>query len=228
MSEPLVCAVMLTRDRPEMAARAVRCFRAQTYTHKRLLIWDSSPEPECFHEEDDAEIFEVPANPQQMTIGALRNAALSFWTEFPVIIHWDDDDISYPNRIAEQVALLQSSGKSCVGYNEMLFWHTVRREAWLYHNADPRFCVGTSLCYWRKVWERRPFPELAGTGRGEDTEWLHGVDSLGVSFPGEPRMIATIHPGNAKFYDPSLKDGSHNWSRVPAWDDYARSVVEEA
>ncbi len=31
MNEPTVCAMMLTADRPELAKRAVECFRAQTY-----------------------------------------------------------------------------------------------------------------------------------------------------------------------------------------------------
>ena len=39
-----------------------------------------------------------------------------------ILVHLDDDDYSHPNRIAEQVVLLQSSGADCVGYREMLFW----------------------------------------------------------------------------------------------------------
>jgi hypothetical protein len=45
MSEPTVCCIMLTKDRPALAARAVRCFRQQTYERKRLLIVNSEPHP---------------------------------------------------------------------------------------------------------------------------------------------------------------------------------------
>ena len=240
MPEPLVCCVMLTRDRPAMAARAVRCFREQTYANKRLLIWDSSPELICFHEEDDAQIFEVPAPcHQMMSIGALRNAAASFWTEFPIIIHWDDDDISHPNRIAEQVSLLQASGAECVGYSEMLFARVEtcaihnadgdergefqNVEAWLY-TAPPGSAPGTSLCYWRSTWERRAFPDV---NVGEDHEWLKRIELARASGFGSavqpadhtPRLIATIHGGNTSSrVDPA----SPNWRRVPELDSYCR------
>lgn len=39
--DPTVCAILLTCDRPELAAKAVECFRKQTYGNKTLLIWDS-------------------------------------------------------------------------------------------------------------------------------------------------------------------------------------------
>ena len=43
-------------------------------------------------------------------------------TTHDILIHWDDDDYSHPNRIAEQVALLKSSGADVVGFSEMLSW----------------------------------------------------------------------------------------------------------
>ena len=210
MTEPLVCAVMLTCDRPEMAARAVRSFRAQTYERKTLLVWNTgeSDEIECgcgptgFHV--------VDANLGQ-SIGMLRNSAIGFPTGYDkpdIIAHFDDDDYSHPDRIAEQVALLQSSGADAVGYREMLFWretsveqprptypsgeHKGERvwrdhdEAWLYsHNQPnkPNHVLGTSLCYWRKTWERKPFPDAPkGPGAsGEDWLWQQGLNVKAAS-----------------------------------------------
>lgn len=128
---------MLTRDRPELAKRAVECFRAQTYLNKRLLIWNTG---------DDASIqlnslseFQVFAAIRNQSIGTMRNFATEYagsllstvqpglLSEYAdIIVHWDDDDWSHPNRIAEQVALLQASGADVVGYNEMLFWREAR------------------------------------------------------------------------------------------------------
>ena len=203
MAEPLVCAVMLTRDRPEMAARAVRCFRDQTYANKWLLVWNSgdSDEIECGCNRD---CFHAKVSPSR-SIGDLRNHTIAFKSPYrppaDIVIHWDDDDISHPNRIAEQIALLQSSGAECVGYSEMLFWGpdlcnpsqivTCRcgyryprsgspcpkchvyydGESWLY-TAPSGTAPGASLCYWRSTWERRPFPDVRV---GEDAEWLKGV-----------------------------------------------------
>ena len=220
INNPTVCAVMLTRDRPEMAARAIRAFRAQTYQNKSLLLVNSGkrlPFPE----------FPVHVNTMPASIGVLRNRANEFAKSAAVIIHWDDDDWSYPNRITEQVALLRLSGKECVGYREVLFWK--EGEAFLYTNHNPRYCLGTSLCYWRSVWEKRPFPDLPKHkgGTAEDTEWLHGVDSLAASYDCyAPPMIATIHGANSSDY--SFIHSSPSWRRAPEWDETVRSRMDQA
>ena len=128
---PTVCAVMLTADRPELAKRAVECFRRQTYPNKTLLIYDTGTDDAEDCPADYPLIIWIPEEARRRTIGELRNAANSHiegvevhlesgttkdcgavgiihWAD--IIIHWDDDDYSHPNRIAEQVALLQSSG----------------------------------------------------------------------------------------------------------------------
>jgi hypothetical protein len=184
-----------------------------------------------------------------------------------IILHWDSDDWSHPNRIAEQVALLESSGKQCVGYRDMLFWRLcpgcwtgnswlplcpkccphckgLGGEAWLYANRQPTYCLGTSLCYWRSVWEAKPFPDLPkGKGStGEDTQWLQGLDSLGVSSVAsqdvagapawqtqveakdQPRMIASVHGANTMPYDARLF-ASPEFRRTPEWDELCRATM---
>lgn len=255
--EPLVCAVMLTKDRPDMAKRAVECFRGQTYQNRILLVFDSGEEAVRLGPLNE---FHVVASPvcRTMPIGTLRNMANAQGASWAsplrrpeILIHFDDDDVSHPNRIAEQVALLQASGKQAVGYRDMLFWRDERgarfagcappyhpAETWLYSNNDPRYCTGTSLCYWRSAWEKRPFQDIS---RGEDKAWLREVDSLGVSSfdarhentgsyeawcnkrDGQPRMIASIHSGNHVVYEP--EQSPHNWKRVPEWDAHARKVM---
>ena len=247
MENPRVVAIILKNGRDEMAARAVRSFNAQTYPNKKLLIWDTgAPTVEFEHESELVHHVQVETDPNS-TIGQLRNEALGSWTEYDIACHFDSDDLSHPNRIAEQVALLQSSGAECVGYKNMLFWrdywnqrlerdelakctcgldsfagisfarmdvvckkHDVgvrlhQPQAWLY-TGGPHFpALGTSLCYWRKTWERVPFPERMNEreqnpkGIGEDRNVVCGKwsvfrfllmiqDSIY-----EPRMIASIH-----------------------------------
>ncbi len=259
MNQPTVCAVMLTADRPELARRAVECFRQQTYDPSRrmLLIYDSGEEPFRESSPSDAEnelhlepspwngqdTFESPL--RRATIGELRNEAI---TETPasIIIHWDDDDYSHPARIAEQVALLQSSGADVVGYREMLFWREGANEsvaygrepelrsgeAWLYSNSNPTYALGTSLCYWRKTWEQKPF---AATSVGEDLQFITGLKCVGVSSRGgadyfrDRMMIARIHAGNSSTaYQPEKMARASEWKRVPEWDAHCRSIMEEA
>jgi len=255
---------MLTADRPELTRRAVACFEAQSFAGaKRLVILDTSQQPGGFARfRGHFQVCQIGG--ARRTIGELRNEANGMSRE-DILIHWDSDDYSHPNRIAEQVALLQSSGADAVGYNEMLFWRQhsfssdpprpgtlIPGEAWLYSNPRPDYALGTSLCYWRKTWERRPFAALPlpGGRAGEDQDWLDGIASgrgPGVklwsasSFPidddppmhinDQPRMIARVHPGNTSTaYDPPLMRASEmqgsGWRRVPEWDSYCRGLME--
>lgn len=250
MSAPItVLAVMLVDGRPAMVQRAIRCFQAQTHKLKRLLIYDSGAEPVTVMQGDGIYYDEVP---DSVTIGMLRNRANGYAVpeclDCQIIMHWDSDDWSHPQRMTEQVELLEASGKRAVGYRNMLFWD--QREcgrAWLYSNNDPRYCLGTSLCYWRSAWEARPFadePKRRG-GPGEDVLWLSEVASLGVpSFPGPidslwewttpydcrlpeyvaPRMFASIHAGNTQAYD-LVVGQSPSWRRMPECDQHCREVM---
>jgi cellulose synthase/poly-beta-1,6-N-acetylglucosamine synthase-like glycosyltransferase len=240
MSAPTVACVMLANGRPEMVARALKSYRAQTYPDRVLIQYD---------------------NDGQQSIGALRNDANSR-TKCDIICHFDSDDWSHPNRIAEQVALLQSSGAECVGYHEMLFWRSVDEkikaqyaevlkrfpsdapipkhlqlrgdEAWLYRAAIPNYAIGTSMCYWRETWERHPFPDRSEGC--DDLDWFNrGVkicsestivagslhcDECQAGYP--PRMIASIHGGNTCA---KIDARQREWTRVPEWDGYCREAM---
>ena len=230
LSEPFTVCVLLTRDRPKMSERALRCFRAQSYKRKHLLIYDTgdyrwyADRPE--EEKPLSESHCFIRGEQARSVGWLRNAAAEIVPEDSVIVHLDSDDWSSPSRLTEQVALLQSSGAECVGYNEMLFWDTriANGEAWRYRLPIPTYACGTSLCYWRKTWERVKFPDLV---RGEDTFWLDRVKCLGVSgiVDSEPRLIATLHGGNT---GSQIVPGTMEWNRAPEYDDKVRGIMERA
>lgn len=238
MAAPLVVAVMLTRDRPAMAARAIESFRRQTYGNKTLLVYNNGNS----HRIDcgcSAEEFHVKiSGTHALSIGILRNAANAFRNRYhpsggDIIVHWDDDDWSYPNRIADQVALLAASGADAVGFREMLFWRTPQNEAWLFTGATPDYALGTSLCYWRKTWQRRPF---LNENQGVEEKWCADlkVTSMSANFECqgleiEPRMIAAIHGGNTSTgYDLErhVAMGSQQWRRVPEWDEYCRERMK--
>jgi hypothetical protein len=185
--------------------------------------------------------------------------------QFDIVAHFDSDDISHSERLSEQVALLQSSGADVVGFNEMLFWRepvhavdfpaqtpggcdigvrNVPGEAWLYQNPNPRYALGTSLAYWRHVWERKPFES---TSQGEDERFLRGLkvvstsamDHMGAVRVGENppadcfdiRMIARIHAGNTSTaYSPRKMEAEARkpnamWQRVPAWDAFCAETM---
>lgn len=187
-----------------------------------------------------------------------------------ILIHLDSDDRNHSRRFEEQVALLQSSGADAVGFNELLFWrkcvyctggktfgpsnlidkpeetecwscHGSAGDAWLYSNVDQRYPPGSSLCFWRHVWERKPF---AATSAGEDLKFCTGLNVVSVSSlsfdrpvkdqPGaDPMMMCRIHPGNTSTaYKPSSMEAEARkrngmWKRVPAWDQYCQEQFNE-
>lgn len=256
VSEPLVAAIMLTKDRPVMARRAVECFRAQTYERKRMVIVNSGEDQVSL---EDQMIWEpVFTGIDRMSIGFLRNHANKFASAHygpsdmrpDVFVHWDDDDWSHSNRIAEQVALLQSSGADCVGYRSLLCWREKEcafcadpegvagahcscgdGQAWRYSHPSPSYALGASLCYWRKTWEQRPFQDIS---KGEDSKFIEGLRMVTDHGEGErngdislvePSMIIGMHGGNTcNTTDPAAEAarGSDQWARVPEWDAYCR------
>jgi hypothetical protein len=228
-SEPSVCCLALYADRPQFAKRLVESFWAQTYPNARLLVYDTGKEP--FPPElglnDSIDLHrEYTGLPR--TVGQLRNNALSL-VDADIVCHWDSDDWSHPNRIAEQVALLQSGKWDAVGYREMLFWDsrvvtglslttgpthapkievTSAGQAWLYSNKNPAYIQCGSLCYWRETWQKKAFPDVM---MGEGPAWCAGFKTLGVTSvlhypldePAHPRLIAEIHGANtSNAYNP--------------------------
>jgi glycosyltransferase involved in cell wall biosynthesis len=256
MTEPTVCAILLTRDRPEMTARAVRSFRAQAYAKKRLLVLDTGSESTGYLGDYDGVTHHwADLSLQGWTIGQLRNEANKRAGDADILCHWDSDDLSHPNRIAEQVALLQASGADAVGYSDLLFWKMSASvdpsipgnhrfgSAWLYTRPSKTCVPGTSLCYWRKTWERKPFPHLPERGNpqsiGEDVVWQAGLKVEAVSsilsFPKdenviassrEPRMIASVHGDNTMAFGYSHIGSLEEYRRVPMWDRYCQHAME--
>lgn len=247
-AEPRVACVMLTADRPEMTCRAIRSFRAQTYGGGlKLIIFDTTRKENLVEfpgEPNEVQVWHYHPRenkPCDETIGALRNKANSMCLDADIIAHFDSDDVSHPRRLEEQVALLQSSGKACVGYREAIFWDTRGNTAeefynghdgaaWIYSDPDPRYMLGASMCYWRSAWEESPFDDAPH----EDRRWQvkNNTKTLGVPAiedsprqaiigRGEPRIICGIHGDNtSQAYRPEFMVAPE-WRRAPEFDQIA-------
>ncbi|SDD59242.1 Glycosyltransferase involved in cell wall bisynthesis [Actinokineospora iranica] len=113
-TSPLVSCLMVTRDRPTLADRAIRCFAHQRYTARELVIVTQGTaayrnqllESTRAHGVERVEI--VQADPT-MRLGALRNLSLDVASGDLVCV-WDDDDCSHPDRLTIQVGELISVG----------------------------------------------------------------------------------------------------------------------
>ena len=113
MSPPLVSCLMVTRDRPHLAARALRCLAAQTYRPLELVVVDDGRadyEPVLAPCRDRFPVHYLRLAPRPgRYLGGLRNLALDE-ARGALCAQWDDDEWYHPERLATQVAALERSG----------------------------------------------------------------------------------------------------------------------
>jgi glycosyltransferase involved in cell wall biosynthesis len=240
MNEPLVACVMITNNRPQLARRAIRHFNRQTYKNKLLFVLDTNASAP-----GQAATEWLPSL-NGLSIGHLRNHAnlLAIKLLHPdILINLDDDDVSHPNRIASQVLQLQTTqidrrtaGQGiypapAVGYKDLLWWNSVKQEAWLYDNGSNHYCLGTSLCYWPETWRRNLFPD---SNIGEWREASIGQFGFSSFVDGEPMIIGEWHgkngacEGNRPSTEPwemSETHWSNVWKRVPEWDERLKAIM---
>lgn len=222
MSFPIVTGIMLVNGRPQMTARAVQSFLAQTYPRERryLIIWDTGEPKYAAPFVYDPHGVEIWHRGSGATIGALRNAAIE-QARGEIIATFDSDDVSHPARISEQVSLLQSSGSEAVGYNRALFWEERNAAAWEYGFDARNYALGASTTFWRRTWERVPFDDI---NHGEDRRFVSKIQALGVSSIGdEPRVIFSIHGGNTSVVKPEQERAC--FKRAAHFDAYCRNAM---
>lgn len=178
-----------------MAAAAVECFLDQTWHDKELIILDDSGAPSFPDGITGPGIryFSQPGG----TIGAKRNKCCEL-AAGEIIMHFDDDDYSCPDRITDQVNRILETGAPITGYSSMEF-RDGDGNRWLY-TGSASYALGTSLAYRKWYWERTKFIELQrlpdGTFLHEDTVIVANSQRCIVSAPAGSMMWASIHPGN--------------------------------
>lgn len=182
----LVSCIMPTKDRRPFIARAVECFFAQTYEKKQLVVLDNG-EPIADLLPKDSRI-KYARMPGKQTTGALRNLCCQL-ADGEFIAHWDDDDWSHPDRLAEQVEAL--GDKQVTGYRS-IFFHGPGSEAYRY-TGPKQFAVGASLLYRRAWWQGNRFPAQQV---GEDSAFVTKAAAVIVVTDGCGRLVASTHAGN--------------------------------
>jgi glycosyltransferase involved in cell wall biosynthesis len=192
VEDALVSCICVTRNRVVLLKRAVHSFSKQTYRPCELIIQyeaDDIATRTYVRTLTDPRIVpvEVQAMPR-LSLGSRRNIALRD-AHGKYIAQWDDDDWSAPNRIAEQVAAIQASGRQgCVLLRCLLFDGELQHASmsasrfWEFSLVAERLAVPT-------------FPELA---KGEDTpvvvQMLNAYQLAGIDRP--ELYVYVYHGGN--------------------------------
>ena len=202
-----VSAIMPTRSRPALSSAALGCFLAQTYEPRELIILDDEDDP-SFADPPPAEDVTYLRMPR-LTLGAKRNA-LCHAAHGDIIMHWDSDDWSAPQRISDQVERLVRSGRPMTGYHSLLFWD--ERNSLGYRWTGPNgYACGASMCYRKDFWDAYPFPEITVA---EDNALVLQAQKAGGIATAEDRgmLVARVHGANTSS---AQRVGQNNWPLAP-------------
>ena len=188
---PLITAIMpTTASRLRYLPGAFRCFLSQTYENKELVIVS----------EDSIEAH-IPDHPAirfvkidgPATVGHKRNVACEN-AAGEVVVHWDDDDWSAPERMATQLAVLKRFDVPVTGFNSMCFSQEWDGKLMRYSNDDREYATGTSLMYLRGYWRSHRFENL---NLAEDTRFTHAIPKGKiVAIDGTKLCVARDHKEN--------------------------------
>jgi O-antigen biosynthesis protein len=214
----LVSAIMPTRSRPALSRVALNCFLRQTYEPKELVIIDDNDDP-SFRTSPAIEGVRY-LRTAKMDLGLKRNA-LCDAALGEIVIHFDSDDWSAPERMSDQVDRLLKSGRPLTGYNTLLFWDEVNGAGYSWKVSHPprvrtmdgvlETVCGASMCYHRSFWRTHPFPDVEV---GEDGHLEAAAQRRGGVSSEESRglLVARVHGKNTSS---ASRIGHNGWPSVP-------------
>jgi GT2 family glycosyltransferase len=203
LREQGVTCLCVTKNRRDWLPKAIACYLGQSYQPRELLIIaDGKEVKDLIPDREDIRLIHVEDG---RNIGVKRNFGVEN-ARGKYIAHWDDDDISAPDRLLDQVDRIRASGKPVTGYNQVDF---IDRDAWWRYTGDDNFAPGSSLLYEKEWAQQHPFPPIQ---IGEDGKFVEAARERAeiVTVPSNGMLTATIHPGNTT---PRILD--RFWAEIP-------------
>src|SRR5262249_24399824 len=128
--QPLVSCIMPTADRRRFVPHAIRCFLAQEYAEKELLIVDDGADAIADLVPNDERMRDSRQEGKRAG-GAKRNFACRE-ARGEILVHWDDDDWSASWRLRYQVEQLRAAQADICGLNRVWFFALQENKAWEY------------------------------------------------------------------------------------------------
>lgn len=180
-ARPMVSCLMVTQDRPALARRAVKCFQCQTWGNLELVIIDDGPNSgfaEWIQDLGDDRICYYPVPDSGEPLGRLRNLSVEK-ARGEYVAQWDDDDLSHPQRIEIQMAVIRVlKTHACFLERHRIWWPDDKRMAL----SAKRIWEGSFIC------QRRYLPDYPTLAKGEDTPVAEQIAS-------HQRIAVLDHPG---------------------------------
>jgi len=165
---------MVTRNRRELAERAVHCFLEQTWPRKELVIVDDGAqdyEPMLARYRSTADIhYHRVAHVEGRRLGTLRNLSIEV-SSGTWCMQWDDDEWYHPHRIVTQFEALGANHSSALRWT--LMHVNSSRFGDLVYRADAGTATPGTILFHRDV---ARYPNLA---RGEDSAFMRLAQQRG-------------------------------------------------
>ena len=159
-SQPLVSCIMPTYNRRKFVPHAIRYFLRQEHQNKELIIVDDGTD--CIEDlVPEHEAIKYIRLKNRITLGEKLNIACSN-ASGNIIANWDDDDWYAPRRLNYQVDALSTDGTKVCGINNLLYYDLHQNKAYEYKYPENqrKWLLGSSLCYFKSLWEAQPFEKI--------------------------------------------------------------------
>ncbi len=166
---PLVSIITpTTKDREQYMDNLQSIVAAQDYPCKEHIICDI----------------------EDKSIGEKRNLCCRA-ANGAIILHMDSDDYYSPDWVSKSVMALLSSDADVVGLSVADFYNVDTKETWRYSYPEHSNLHGATLCYYKEVAIKNPFPKIS---EGEDSAFTRGKKLHSHGYIGG--FTATTHGGN--------------------------------
>jgi len=155
--QPLVSCVLVTKDRPAFCRQALRCFAAQDYPHKELVVVDDGVEPVDRLCAGVAHVKYIRLTERTPT-GTKLNIGIEA-ARGNLLQKLDDDDYYAPAFLSAAVTRLRRARESKPIVVWCCFAVLVAGEKQLYFSGHG-WKTGGTLCFRRSLWKTTRFRNL--------------------------------------------------------------------
>jgi glycosyltransferase involved in cell wall biosynthesis len=212
---PLISCLCVSHNSTRQLQRAIKCFKAQTYPDKELIIVyesDNREIKELVKSISDKQIIckEVASQPK-LPLGTLRNLSVSN-SNGKYICQWDDDDWYSADRLQVQY---QAVTQHCKVASMLIYWLMFDATNLNAYLSPFRLWEGSILCEKSAINDEINYASLE---KGEDTILLGKLLETNCIFPIiKPSLYIYVFHGNNtwdfnhfnKFFSRGLKLPTH-------------------
>jgi glycosyltransferase involved in cell wall biosynthesis len=194
MSSPQISCLCVTRKKKFQLERVIRCFKAQTYPNKDLLILYEDNDPiteQVISKIEDKSIssIKIPSNPK-LTLGQLRNISIQE-CKGDFFCQWDDDDWYHRQRLEHQMNSILYSHKPASLLPYWIMFDAMDNQAYMSHM---RLWEGSILCNKSLLKEDLAYAHYI---RGEDQFFVDKLIAKNLVFPlVMPQLYIYTYDGN--------------------------------